>query len=111
MSTRPVICSYQPKEGKDAELEVLIREHVPAMRALGLITDRPHIVMKSTEEGCYVEVFEWISAEKAKEAPTHAEVARIWDAMAAVSDFVPLSSVTQCQTPFAHFDARDDLAG
>ncbi len=36
-----VIVAYRPKPGKDADLLQLTREHVPLLRAEGLVTDHP----------------------------------------------------------------------
>jgi len=101
-----VICSYNPKDGKDAELEDLLRRHQPVLREAGLITDRQATFLKS-EEGVYVEIFEWTSEEAARSAEGNTAVQEIWGAMASVADFVPMASIAQSQSPFAHFGPLD----
>ena len=38
-----VLCQYQAKAGKEAELLALFKEHDGALRRLGLITDEPAV--------------------------------------------------------------------
>jgi hypothetical protein len=52
-----VIVAYRPKPGKEADLLQLTREHVPLLRAEGLVTDHPVTACRSTD-GTIVEVFE-----------------------------------------------------
>jgi len=98
-----VICSYQPKPGGEVKLIELLKKHGPTLRVEGLITDRPVSFLKSGE-GAYLEIFEWISEEASRGAHENKAVGPIWGAMAEVADFVPLSSLEQAQTPFAHFE-------
>jgi len=101
-----VICSYMPKPGGEAKLIELLKKHGPTLRAEGLITDRPSTFLKSAE-GAYLEVFEWESEEASRGAHANPRVGPIWGAMAEVASFVPLASLEQTQTPFAHFEPID----
>ena len=47
--------------GEGARLE-LVRNHLPPLRAEGLVTDRAPILMR-TADGTVVEIFEWVSQE------------------------------------------------
>ena len=98
-----VICSYMPKPGGEAKLIELLKEHQPTLRAEGLITDRPATFLKSSE-GALLEIFEWVSEEASRGAHSNPKVGPIWGAMAEVASFVPLASLEQTQTPFAHFE-------
>jgi len=98
-----VICSYMPKDGGEAELIELLKKHGPTLRGEGLITDRPTVLLRS-EEGAYLEIFEWRSEEASRGAHANEAVGPIWTAMAEVCDFIPLSSLEQTKTPFAHFE-------
>ena len=51
----------QAGAGREAVLADLVRGHVPALRALGLATDRAPYAMRAAD-GTLVEVFEWASA-------------------------------------------------
>ncbi len=98
-----VICSYKPKNGGEGELLSLLKKHGPALKEEGLITDRETTFLKS-DDGVFVEIFEWKSEEASRGAHENAQIGPIWKAMAEVAEFVPMSSVAQAQTPFAHFE-------
>ena len=98
-----VICSYIPKSDGETKFLELLKKHGPALRAEGLITDRPISHFKS-DEGAYLEIFEWKSEKASRSAHANEAIGPIWGAMAEVADFVPLASLEQAQTPFAHFE-------
>jgi hypothetical protein len=97
-----VIALYKPHSGKDADLRKLIAQHIPTLRRLELITDRPSILMKS-KDGTYLEIFEWANEDSAGKAHTHPEVAKIWEAMGPVSDLPVLGTLEEVQNRFPHF--------
>jgi hypothetical protein len=97
-----VMALYRPHAGKDAALRALIAEHLPALRRLELVTDRPPLLLRAAN-GTYVEIFEWMSADAARAAHRHPDVARIWDTMGGVADFVSLDSLEESHRPFTHF--------
>ena len=99
MNPEIVIAMYKPHEGKDIELRALIRKHVPKLRRLELITDRPALLAQA-QNGTYLEIFEWREVGRAHE---HPEVARIWEAMELVADLVSLSSLDEAKRSFPHF--------
>lgn len=99
MKPEVVIAMYKPHEGKDDELRALIRKHVPTLRRLELITDRPASLLRS-RDGTYLEIFEWREVGVVHE---HPEVARIWEAMELVADFVSLSNLAEARRSFPHF--------
>jgi predicted enzyme related to lactoylglutathione lyase len=96
-----VIASYQPKSEKTEELIKLLRHHVPTLRQLGFATHFPGAVMLA-EDGNIVEIFEWDSEEASKKATDHPRVQKIWSDIRTLCNFVPLSSLTCTQVPFAH---------
>ena len=97
-----VICSYKPKPGRESEAYRLMAEHVPLLRAHGLITGRT-VVQGEAKDGALVEIFEWESLEKSRGAAAIGEIGAHWKAMREVMDFVPLASLSEAQQPFAHF--------
>ena len=101
MTGEVVMALYKPHEGKDAELRKLIARHVPLLRNLELITDRPALLLRAAN-GTYVEIFEWVSRAAAR-AHDHPEVAEIWEAMGKVADFVSLDSLEESRRTFTHF--------
>jgi len=96
-----VIAAYKPKPGKDAELLALTREHVPYLRQLGLVTDRPAIAMVG-QDGTILEVFEWQdgAVERAHSMP---EIHALWEKYGAVCDYTPLHALPEAQNLFAMF--------
>ena len=97
-----VICSYKPKPGREAAMKALVSRHLPTLRAAGLVTEREGAVGESAD-GAIVELFEWASAEKSRNALAVPSVAALWKEMSEASDFVPLASLKEAQRAFAHF--------
>ena len=61
MGSISVAC-YRPRAGCEAALLELVRNHLPPLRSLGLVTERASSVMR-TADGTIAEVFEWVSQE------------------------------------------------
>lgn len=95
---------YRPHEGKDEQLRQLIARHLPALRRLELITARPPMLLVSSN-GTYLEIFEWLSADAARVAHEHPDIAPIWEAMGEVADFPVLDSLEESKVRFSHFVA------
>lgn len=106
MKPEIVFALYRPHEGKDAELRELIKEHIPTLRRLELITDRVPILVKS-RNGTYIEIFEWRSAESSAQAHEHPELARVWEVMGQIADFPALESLEEITGRFPHFEPVD----
>jgi hypothetical protein len=99
-----VIVCYRPRPGAAARLEALCLEHVPALRALGLVTQRPETLMRATD-GTVVEVFEWASAAAMELAHHHPDVQALWAALDDVCTQGTLHGLTEAAQPFATFTA------
>lgn len=106
MNPEIVFALYRPHQGKDAELRKLIAQHIPTLRRLELITERPAVLVKS-KNGTYVEIFEWRSAESSKRAHEHPELAKVWEAMGEVADLPALDSLEEIKVSFPHFEPVD----
>ena len=100
-----VVVAYRPKPGREGDLLALTRDHVPALRRLGLATDRTTLAMRS-KEGLIVEVFEWHDGA-IDAAHTNPDVLAIWESYAAVCDVVPLHELVEAHDMFAQFDPID----
>jgi quinol monooxygenase YgiN len=100
---RIVIAAYRPKPGAEAELRRLVGEHVPRLRALGLVTERAPVAMAAAD-GVILEVFEWASSEAIAAAHEHPEVQAMWGEFAAVCDYVAPATVDELARPFPDFD-------
>lgn len=108
--TETVIAAYRPKPGKDQALRKLIREHRRRLHEARLITSRPSIVLRARSDGTLLEIFEWISAKAADEAHQHPSIRAMWNKLAQVADFVPLSAVQEASKAFSHFEALNPSA-
>jgi extradiol dioxygenase family protein len=102
MASEIVIAAYKPHAGKDDAFVALLSSHVPTLWRLGLVTNRAPIVSKAAD-GTYLEVFEWKSELSAGEAHEHPAVARVWEAMGAIADFVRLDQLSESHEEFPHF--------
>jgi hypothetical protein len=102
-----VIAAYRPKPGGEEALRALIREHLPALRRCGLVTDRPALLLRG--ETAYLEIFEGVSREAASKAHETEEVARIWGAMAEVATFPALGELEEAGGRFPHFAVVDEV--
>jgi hypothetical protein len=100
-----VIAAYKPKPGREAGLLALTRAHVPYLRSLGLVTDRPALAMQA-RDGTILEVFEWRdgAAARAHEMP---EIHDLWAKYADVCDYTKLQALPEAQNLFAMFTPID----
>lgn len=103
MGSISVAC-YKPKPGCEAALLALVRDHLPPLRAEGLVTDRASIVMR-TADGTIVEVFEWVSKEAIAGAHTNPAVLNLWKRFEAVCSYETPSNIAEFQNLFGHFEA------
>ena len=109
MPDEMVIAVYRPKAGKDAALLALIARHVATLRAEGLATSRPALLMRAGD-GSYLEIFEWKGGTKSSDAAhSNPRVREIWDPMMECCDFGSLSSLPESAHPFPHFTAVDGV--
>ena len=100
-----VIVAYRPKSGCDNELLDLVKQHVPYLRRLGLVTDRPALAMIG-KGGVIIEVFEWAEGAIAS-AHENSDVQALWAKYAAVCDYVPLHELPEAKDMFAQFEPID----
>lgn len=105
MKAEVVFALYRPHPGKDADLRRLIGEHLPVLRRLELVTDRAPLLLRG-KDGTYIEIFEWRTAESARLAHEHPEVARVWEAMGQIADFPVLEALPEAKEPFCHFEPQ-----
>ena len=103
MGSISVAC-YKPKPGCEAALAELVREHLPPLRAQGLVTDRISIVMRAAD-GTIVEIFEWVSQQAIAGAHTNPAVQALWKRFEAVCSYEAPSNIAEFQNMFAHFEA------
>lgn len=99
---RIVFAVYKPHPGREADFLKLLEQHVPTLRAKGLVTERAPIIAKAAD-GSIVEVFEWVSEEAANGAHDIPAVMAVWERMEMVASFMRLGSLAEANKPFPHF--------
>jgi hypothetical protein len=97
------VACYKPKPGCEAALAQLVKEHLPPLRAEGLVTDRDSIVMR-TSDGTIVEIFEWVSQEAIAGAHSNPAVLELWKRFEAVCSYEIPCNLAEFSTMFAHFE-------
>ena len=102
MGSISVAC-YRPKIGCEAALLELVRNHLPPLRSEGLVTERPSIVMRTTD-GTIIEIFEWVSKEAIAGAHHNPAVLELWKRFDAVCTYETPSNLPEFQTMFSHFE-------
>ena len=102
MKSEIVFAIYKPHENKEDELKELISKHVPILKTHNLITDRESILVQSNN-GNYIEIFEWKSNDAIEEAHKNPEIQKLWDEMEKVCDFTNLKSLEEVNDFFSQF--------
>jgi hypothetical protein len=102
MGSISVAC-YKPRPGCEQALLELVRDHLPPLRAEGLVTDRAPIVMRAAD-GTIVEVFEWVSQQAIASAHENPTVLELWKRFEAVCWYETPSNLAEFQHMFAHFE-------
>lgn len=100
---RLVIALYRPRLGCEARLHEVLRDHVPALRAEGLVTARPELHLRAAD-GTVLEIFEWKTEQSAADAHHNATVQALWARFEQVAEFVSLADLPEAHRPFSHFD-------
>ena len=103
MGSISVAC-YKPKSGCDDALVELVREHLPPLRAAGLVTERASIAMRASD-GTVIEIFEWVSQEAIAAAHSNPVVLELWKRFEAVCSYEIPCNIAEFKTMFAHFEA------
>jgi hypothetical protein len=102
MKSISVAC-YRPKPGCEEALLAEVRDHLPPLRAQGLVTERLSIVMR-VQDGTVIEIFEWVSQEAIANAHSNPVVLEIWKRFEAVCSYEVPANIPEFQRPFAHFE-------
>lgn len=103
---RVVIVTYRPREGREAQLLDAIRDHAPTLRAEGLVTERAPTVLR-TDDGSYLEIFEWASPESIGAAHSSPVVQRLWERFEEACEYRTLASLQEAEKMFPEFEPID----
>lgn len=77
--TETVLVTHRVREGKEAEYAKILAREWSTLRRLGLVLERPHVVLSGTDESgkpIFVEVLSWKDHDTPDNVP--AEVGEIW---------------------------------
>jgi hypothetical protein len=108
MSGAIVIAVYKPKAGQARALEDLLADHVPTLRREELATARPVVLLRS-EDGNYLEIFEWASAQSPGHAHDNVRVQALWQRIAEVAEVIRLADLPCAHRSFPHFEAVEGV--
>lgn len=99
-----VVACYRPRPGQEAALLELVANHMPPLRAEGLVTERAPIVMRC-KDGTVVEIFEWVSQEAIAGAHKNPAALDLWKKFEAVCWYETPFNIPEFQNMFSHFEA------
>ena len=81
----PTLVTYRPKQGHEAALADLIRQHWPTLDRLNLVTKEPPRLWRATDKRTqvvsFIEVFSWKEASSPELAHQLPEVMAVWETM------------------------------
>jgi quinol monooxygenase YgiN len=102
MSALVTMALYQAHEGKEKQLNEILKNHIKTLEAEDLITSTKPIRAKASN-GTVIEIFEWKS-EQAKDAAHESSVVmKIWNEIMEVADIKSLTSLDEAKHPFPNF--------
>jgi hypothetical protein len=102
-----VFALYRPKPGRADDLLAIVKEHVPALRRLGLVTVRVPIVARSRKDGTIIEVFEWASPQAIERAHRDPVVQKHWARFAECAAYPAFGQLAEAGEVFAGFEPVD----
>jgi hypothetical protein len=98
-----VIALFRPKPEGAGDLMACMRDHLPVLRAQGLATSRPSVVLRAAD-GTLLEIFEWVSQAAIEAAHTNPAVLALWERYAACCDYVTLGDLKEAGSMFPGFE-------
>jgi len=102
MSTKLAMAMYKPKEGKSAELKAILKDHIPMLQKLELISANTAYMVES-QNGTVIEIFEWMDDSAKDVAHKHPAVRAIWGKMMDICSFPHLQDLPEAKHSFPNF--------
>ncbi|EWM26395.1 hypothetical protein Naga_100715g3 [Nannochloropsis gaditana] len=100
------IVAVKPHTGKLNDLIAKLKKHDVALRKAGYTTGRPAMHMRGEKEGHVVEVAEWASVQKVKEAQKSDDVHGLWNEFnVSVEHNCPLTCLPEAKDRYSLFPA------
>ena len=97
-----VIACFRPKPDMNADLMACMRDHLSILRAQGLATSRPSVVLRAAD-GTLLEIFEWVSQAAIDAAHDNPAVLALWQRYEACCEYVTLGDLAEAKAMFPGF--------
>lgn len=97
------VAVYKPRPGKEERLLDLVRRHVPALRAEGLVTEHPVLLLRAAD-GSLIEIASWKSEAHSRSAHDNGVVQQLWSEFADCCEFRALRDLDEAARRFGHFE-------
>jgi len=97
-----VIACFRPKGDMNADLMACMRDHLSILRAQGLATSRPSVVLRAAD-GTLLEIFEWVSQAAIDAAHDNPAVLALWQRYEACCEYVTLGDLAEAKAMFPGF--------
>lgn len=102
MERQLAFAMYKPKEGKEEELQEILKLHLPVLKEYGLISEKETYTVRA-KDGTMIEIFEWMSEESKAVAHQHPAMRSLWGRMMAVCTFPTMSDLPEAKRSFPNF--------
>ena len=100
------IVAVKPNQGKLNELLAKLKKHDAGLKKAGYTTQRPVMHMRGDKEGHVVEIAEWVSLDKVREAQESQDVQGMWHEFDnAVQENCPLTCLPEAKERYSLFPA------
>lgn len=103
MSTSLAFAMYKPMAGKSEYLKAILKDHIPTLQKLELITANTAYMLESGD-GTIIEVFEWTGDEAKDIAHKHPAVRAIWGKMMDICSFPSMKELPEAERSFPNFN-------
>jgi hypothetical protein len=103
---RFVIAAYRVKKDKEQDLLAALRDRHVILRREGYLTDRPPCVLRG-QDGIYLEMLEWISAEAIAAADQDEIAGELWATLERAAEYRRLAHLPESHQLFAEFESVD----
>ena len=97
------IGAYRVHEGNDEQFLEALRQDLVTMRAEGLISDWPAMILKAGPD-VYLQLVEWADADAPARSSANERVMAIWTKKRTLADYLSLSEVPGADRLFPSFE-------
>jgi hypothetical protein len=101
---RFMIAAYRVKKGMEQDLLAILRDRLAVLRCEGFVTDRPACILRG-QDGIYLEILEWTSAEAINAAQENKAVGALWPRLERAGEYRRLGHLPESDELFAEFES------